>query len=56
MGSHTHGKEHHKTVAKAGAHLVAERVALDGLVGSSEEEYKVALQNGGLLKVGVERN
>lgn len=46
----------HKTVGKEGTHLVVERVTHDGLVDSFEKEYKVALQNGGPVKVGVEKD
>lgn len=53
MVAHTCERVPHKTVVGEGAHWVAERVAGEGLVGSSEED-KVSLQHGGLMKVGVE--
>lgn len=55
--AHTHeGVEHHRTVGREVDHLVAERVVGGCCAGSSEKEHKVALQNGGSTKVGVERN
>lgn len=56
MVSHRHGRVSHKTVGMAGEHLVAERLTRDGLVGSFDKEYKVTLQNGDPVKVGVERD
>lgn len=55
--AHTHEEvEHHRTVGREVDHLVAERVLGEGWAGSSEKEHKVALQNGGSTKVGVERD
>lgn len=54
--AHTHeGVEHHRTVGREVDHLVVEKV-VGGWAGSSEKAHKVALQNGGSTKVGVERD
>lgn len=42
------------TFVREGTHLVSEKQAGEGLVGSFEKAYKLSLQEGGLMKTEIE--